>query len=305
MDRLRQMEVFVAAAETGGFARAGKRLGMSAPAVTRAVASLEERLGVSLFARTTRSISLTEAGDRFLAHARRILAEIEDAQRDAAGEAAEPRGHLVVTASVTFGRLALGPVVGAFLSAYPQVTASLVLLDRVASLVEEGIDVGVRIGEPSEQSLMARRVGTVRRVLAASPAYLQRHGTPLAPQDLVSHRLIGFSGLVHGREWRLFDGGRSVQIPGRPRLEVNDAATALAAAEAGEGIVPALSYMTEEAFRSGRLVPVLAAYGPAPVPVQLVWPGSRLLAPKVRAFVDFAAPRLSSALAASGSAAKA
>lgn len=292
------MEVFVAVADAGGFARAGKRLGMSAPAVTRAVATLEERLGASLFNRTTRSVSLTEAGDRFLADARRLLGEIVAAEREVVGEAAAPRGHLVITAPVTFGRLALAPCLGRFLDAYPQITASLLLFDRVVNLVEEGIDVAVRIGEATGQSLIVRRVGSVRKILAASPDYLARRGTPQTPGELGAHTLVGFTGLVEGREWRLADGARTVAVPVRPRFEVNDAMTALAAAEAGEGIVPALSYMTADAFRAGRLVPVLARCASPPMPVQLVWPQSRLLAPKVRAFVDFAAPRLSEALSA-------
>ncbi len=297
MDRLQEMEVFVAVADVGSFAGAGARLRISPPAVTRAIASLEERLGGRLFNRTTRSLSLTEVGMRFLESARRLLAEVETAEKEAVGEAAVPHGHLTITASVTFGRSALAPVVSAFLDAYPRVTASVVLLDRVVNVVEEGFDVAVRIAPLPDSSLMARRIGEIRRVLVASPDYLARHGAPQTPTDLKRHEVIAFTALMPNREWRYVDARGSGSVALAPRFEINDAVAAIAACEAGEGITVALSYMVAEQVRRGTLVTVLEDFTTPPVPVHLVHAQSRLVAPKIRAFVDFATPVLRSTLA--------
>lgn len=292
MDRVHELEVFVAVAEAGSFARAAARLRISAPAVTRAVASLEDRLGTRVLNRTTRSLSLTEAGLRFLENAKRLLAELDEAERAAAGESAAPSGHLAVTAPVTFGRSALAPVTSAFLRAHPGVTASLTLVDRVVNLVEEGIDLAVRIGRLPDSTLVARRVGEVQQVLVASPAYLAEHGEPASPTELGAHAIIAFTGLMPSREWRFVDGGSGGRVALRPRLELNDAIAAIAAAEAGDGITLALSYMVAEKIAERRLMAVLHRWAPPPVPVQLVFPQARLVASKVRAFADFAGPRL-------------
>ena len=289
--------MFVAVADAGGLARAGVRLRISPPAVTRAVAALEARLGVRLFNRTTRSLRLTEAGGRFLVSTRRLLAELGAAEREAIGEDAEPAGRLTVTASATFGRTTLAPIVRAFLKEQPRVTASLLLLDRVVDLVEEGVDVAVRIGRLPDSSLVARRVGEVRRVLVASPRYLAKHGRPTQPAQLKRHELIGFTGLMPTREWRFGEGRAALHVVVSPRLELNDASAAIAAAEAGEGITVAYSYMVARALGPGRLVTLLDDFMPPPVPVQLVYPPARLVAPKLRAFLDFAAPRLAAGLA--------
>jgi DNA-binding transcriptional LysR family regulator len=297
MDRLHEMEVFIAVADAGSFAKAGTRLRISAPAVTRAVSSLEGRLGARLLNRTTRSLSLTEAGSRFLDDARRLVGEIDAAEKAAAGDDGAPRGHLTVTASVTLGRSLLTPIVSAFLATHPHVSVSVLLLDRVVNLVEEGIDVGIRIGQLADSSLVARRVGTVRRILVASPDYLRRHGTPATPADLRAHAVVGFSSLMPNRQWR-FAGKRGAEsVAVSPRFEINDALAAITAAEAGDGITIALSYMVAERIRAGRLATVLEAFAPEEVPVQLVHPQTRLIAPSVRAFVDFMAPRLRDALA--------
>jgi DNA-binding transcriptional LysR family regulator len=301
MDRLHAMEVLAAVAEAGSFAGAARHLRLSPPAVTRAVAALEERLGVRLFNRTTRSLNPTEAGLRFLTSTQRLLAELDEAERSAAGTTAVPSGHLVVTAPVTFGRAHVAPVLAAFLQAQPKVTAALLLLDRVTSLVEEGIDVAVRIGQLPDSTLGARRVGEVRRLLVASPAYLAAHGVPKRPETLKEHTVIAFSGLLPGRDWRFVENGRATTVTLAPRLEVNDALAALDVAERGHGITLALSYMVGPRLATGRLVPVLDAFAPPPVPVQIVHPHSRLVAAKVRAFLDFAAPRLKKRLAASPS----
>ena len=296
MDRLREMEVLVAVVEAGSFVGAASRLGASPPAITRAVASLEGRLGVRLLIRTTRALRLTDAGQRFVDHTRRLLGEIDAAERDALGETDEPSGHLTLTASLTFGRIVLAPVVTAFLAAHPKVTASVRLHDRVVDLLDEGIDVAVRIAELPDSSLVARRVGDVRRLLVAGPGYLAEHGAPDAPAQLKAHAVIAFTGLMPGREWRYRADGRTRTVTISPRLEINDALAALAAAEAGEGITPALSYMTADAMAAGRLVPVLEDWAPSPAPVHLVHQQGRLVPQKIRAFMDFAAPRLMAAL---------
>lgn len=295
MDRLHELEVFVAAAETGSLAKAAARMRLSPPAATRAIAALEDRLGVPVFTRTTRSLTITEAGQRLFGHAQRILADFEAAQREAVGENATPAGHLTVTTSVTFGRSILAPLACEFLAAFPRVTASVLLLDRVTNLVEEGIDLAVRIGQLPDSSLIARRVGDVRRILVASPDYLERQGTPAAPDDLKRHVVIAFTGLMPNREWRHLQEGRMTSLALSPRFEVNDALAAIDAAVAGHGLTIALSYMVDDLIREGALVRVLEHSAP-PQPVHLVYPQSRLVAPKIRAFVDFAAPKLEAAL---------
>nr|WP_316656102.1 LysR family transcriptional regulator [uncultured Gellertiella sp.] len=292
MDRLHQMEVFVVVADAGSFARAADRLNISPPAVTRAVAALEDRLGTRLLNRTTRSLSLTESGMRFLESARRLLGEMEMAEREAAGEVAVPQGHLTVTASVTMGRTVLADVVRDFLKAYPRMKVSVLLLDRVVNLVEEGIDLAVRVGDLPDSSYVARRSGEVRRILVASPAYLDECGRPEKPADLKNHAFIAFTALMPNREWRFRDG----EVPGRvllsPQLEINDGPTAIRAAVNGEGITIALSYMVADLIREKKLELVLEPFCLPPAPVHLVYPHSRLLAAKVRLFLDFATPRI-------------
>jgi DNA-binding transcriptional LysR family regulator len=297
MDRFHELKVMLAVAETGGFAKAAARLNSSPPAVTRVIAGLEARLGVAIFTRTTRRVHLTENGRVLAERARLVLADLEAAEREASGEAALPTGQLTITASVTMGRSILPPIISTFLDAHPRVTARAVMLDRVVNLVEEGIDVGLRVGHLPDSSMMSRAVGEVRRLLVASPGYLAKRGTPRAPADLKLHSIIAFSGLMPNREWT-YAGERSTgRITLQPRFEINDASAAIGAAEAGDGITIALSYMVAKQMREGRLVPVLERYALPAVPVQLVYPESRLIAPKVRAFVDFSTPRLRSALA--------
>jgi DNA-binding transcriptional LysR family regulator len=300
MDRLHELQVFVAVAESGGFAKAGKRLRISPPAVTRAVASLEERLGARVFQRTTRRVSLTDVGARFLESSRRILEDIAQAERQAAGEAAEPSGRLTVSTSMTFGRAALAPIVCDFLAAHPRMSARVMLLDRVADLVAEGIDVAVRLAPLPDSTLIARRLGEVRRVLIASPSYLKCHGTPRTPRDLRQHAFIGFTGLMPNAEYRYVEGGKAKHLALTPRLEVDDSVAAVQAVEAGHGISAALSYQVAEQLRSRRVVTLLDRFEPPPVPVHLVYPQTPMLAPKVRAFIDFATPRLGAFLASVG-----
>jgi DNA-binding transcriptional LysR family regulator len=296
MNRMHEIEVFIAVAEAGSFAGAARRLHLSPPAVTRAIAALEDRLGARVFQRTTRNVTITDIGARFLEVARRVLSDLEAAEREAMGETTVPQGHLTLTASVTFGRSALAPVVGAFLAGHPRVSVSVLLLDRVVNLVEEGVDLAVRIGDLPESRLIAKRFGTVHRILVASPAYLAAHGTPRAPADLRSHAVIAFTGLMPNREWRYRNGQRTASVALAPRLEINDAVAAIDAAILDQGITTALSYMVAGHIRAGRLVPVLQEFTLPPQPVHLVYPEARLMTPKLRAFLDFAAPRLKSAL---------
>ena len=296
MDRLRELDVFVAVAEAGSFAKAAMRLRLSPPSVTRAITALELRLGARVFNRTTRRLMITDVGQRFLESAKRILTELQAAEKEAVSETIAPQGHLTITASVTFGRSALTPIICAFLEQHPRVSASILLLDRVVNLVEEGIDVAVRIGALPHSSLIAKRVGHVREVIVASPDYLARRGTPSEPPDLRLHAVIGFTGLMPNREWRFERDRASKRIAINPSLEINDALAAIEAAELGHGITNALSYMVDEKIRAGKLVPVLNDMMPPPRPVHLVFPHAKLVAPKIRALVEFAAPRLKALL---------
>lgn len=296
MDRFHELKVFVAVAETGGFAKAAARLGSSPPAVTRVVAALEQRLGVEFFARTTRRVRLTEAGKLFLERARGLLADLETAESEVTGENRLPTGHLSVTASVTLGRTILPPIVAGFLNAHSRITAKALLLDRIVNLIEEGIDVAVRIGDLPDSTLIARHVGDVRRILVASPGYLAKRGAPKTAAELKLHSIIAFTALMPNGEWAYVGEKGAQRVALQPRFEINDATAAIAAAEAGNGITNALSYMVAKSIREGRLAPVLLNLCPPPVPVQLVYPESRLVAPKVRAFIDYAAPRIRAAL---------
>lgn len=296
MDRFQELKVFVAAAETGGFARAAVRVGSSPPAVTRIIAGLERRLGTALFARTTRSVRLTEAGKLFLERARGLLSDLETAESEVTGESRMPTGHLTLTASVSLGRSVLPPVVTGFIAAHSRVTVKVLLLDRIVNLVEEGIDVAVRIGDLPDSTLMTRHVGEVRRMLVASPGYLSARGTPRTAAELKQHAIIAFTALMPNNEWT-YAGERGLgRVSLQPRFEINDAAAAIAAAEAGSGITNALSYMVSQSIREGRLVPVLLKLSPPAIPVQLVYPESRLVTPKVRTFIDYAAPKFRAAL---------
>ena len=289
-DRFDAMHVFVAVCEARGFSPAARKLELSPSVVTRLVAGLEERLGVRLLQRTTRSVRVTEAGLRYLEHARRILAEVEEAESSAQGERAEPRGRLVVAAPLLFGRMHVAPLVSKLLDAHPGLSAELQLSDRFVNLVEDGVDVAIRIGELADSASVARRLGATRRVLVASPAYLERcGGAPRAPADLAGHALIAFLAVTPGREWafRAADGA-ALTIAVEPRFSTNSGDAAIERAIAGGGITAALSYQVEPAKRAGALVEVLSEFAPAPAPIQALFPSTRLLSAKVRAFLDLA-----------------
>jgi len=295
MDRLQAMKVFLAVAEAEGFAAAGRRLGMSPPAVTRAVAGLEDAIGTRLLLRTTRRVSLTEAGGRYLEDCRRILADLEEAEAAAAGSYVRPTGTLTVTAPMLFGQHHVMPVLLEFLEAHPRVDARLLLLDRIAGLLEEGIDVAVRIGHLPDSGLRAVKVGTVRRVVCASPDYLRRAGRPSRPQDLRRHRIVAPVGSSVPQDWRFACGSvRSLAL--KPRLVCTSNAAVVAAAAAGWGVTRLLSYQIAPELEAGRLEIVLADYEEDPVPIHLVHAEGVRAAAKVRAFVDLAAARLRVAL---------
>lgn len=291
MDRLQGMRVFVRVAESGGFAGAARALAMSPAAVTRAVAALEALIGARLFIRTTRSVKLTEAGGRYLEDCRRILAEIAEAEAAAAGSTATPTGVLTLTAPVQFGRLYVLPVVTDYLARHPAVAVRALFLDRIVNLIEEGIDVGVRIGHLADSGLTATRVGSVRRVVCAAPSYLERHGVPETPRDLRDHAVIGASNPGTLPEWRFGPEGRST-VSVHARLVCNTVDAALAAALDGWGIARLLSYQVASAVAEGRLRILLTDDEEAPVPIHVVSPEGRRAPAKTRAFVDLAAARL-------------
>jgi DNA-binding transcriptional LysR family regulator len=297
MDRLHLMTVFVAVAEEEGFAAGARRLHMSPPAVTRAVAALEERLGVKLLNRTTRYVRPTDAGQRYLEDARRVLAEADAADEAAAGVNAEPRGHLGVTAPVLFGRMFVMPGIVEYLECYPGTEVSAVFLDRIVNLLEEGLDVGVRIGELPDSSMRALRVGSVRLVLCASPEYLQRHGSPATPEDLLDHAMIASSAGGNAIDWRFetADGFSTLRI--RPRLTVTTNDAALEAARRGFGITRLLSYQIAPQLAAGELKVILQEYESAPWPIHIVHREGRYASAKIRAFIDLIAKRLRTELA--------
>jgi DNA-binding transcriptional LysR family regulator len=297
VDRLDALSIFVAVAEERGFAAAARRLGRSPAAVTRAVAALEDRLGLRLFNRTTRAVALTDAGARHLELCRRLLAEFEELEESAASERVEPRGAIAVTAPVVFGRLHVLPVLLAYLRDHPGVDARLLLLDRVVALVDEGIDVGVRLGHLPDSSLRAIGCGAVRRVVCASPAYLAARGAPLHPRDLARHACIAFEGAASLTERWIFgrrggEGGGEIVVAVRPKLAVNTAEAALDAALAGAGLTRVLSYQADGLIAARRLRIVLEAFEPPPVPIHVVQPAGRHPPAKVRLFVDRAVAAL-------------
>lgn len=297
MNRLESMSILIAVVDAGSLSAAARGLGMPLATVSRKVGELEAHLKTRLLHRTTRQLSLTEAGSAYVASCRRILDDIGEAERTATGEYATPKGELVLTAPVVFGRLHVLPVVAEFLARYPDIDISLVLTDRVVHLMDEHADVALRIGNLPDSSLMASRIGTVRRVICASPDYLAAHGEPKQPRELAGHACITFEVLASRRAWE-FGEGRAVQsVPIRSRLAVNTAEAAISAAVLGVGFVRVLSYQVAQALQDDALRVVLDAFEAAPLPVNLVHKGQTPLPLKLRAFLDFAAPRLRARIA--------
>ena len=286
MDRLQAMSVFVQVAEEGGFAAAGRRLKLSPPSVTRAVSELEARLGCRLLHRTTRKVDLTEAGERYLADCRRILAEVEEADRHATGLHAAPRGQVSVSASILFGRLVMTPILFDLLDRYAELSLSALFVDRVVHLVDEGIDVAVRIAELPSSSLTAVRVGSVRRVLCASPGYLDGHGRPQTPADLSDHVIVDFINMTPGGEWRLQRDDETRSVRPESRFQLNAADAAIGGAVSGRGITRVLSYMVAAQLEQGTLEIVLPDWEPPPVPVHVLHKEPGRTSARVRAVVD-------------------
>ncbi|MBT5030878.1 MAG: LysR family transcriptional regulator [Proteobacteria bacterium] len=292
MGRFQQMQVFQAVAQEQGFSAAARRLNMSPPAVTRAIAALEDDLGIKLFNRTTRIVRATEVGLRYLEDVGRILTEVETADEAAAGINAEPRGQLAVTAPVLFGRLFVMQHIVEYLSSYPEVEVNALFLDRNVGLIEEGIDVAIRIGELPDSNLHALRVGSVRVVLVASPDYIERNGLPESPLDLSDRQFIATTAGNSAMGWRFHfpDGERSVRIKSRLQVTANDAA--IEAARCGFGITRVMSYQVARHLADGSLNILLADFEPAPRPIHIVHREGRNASTKTRAFIDLLAHRL-------------
>lgn len=300
MDRIDAMRVFVAALDEGSLAGAGRVLGRSPAAVSRAIAFLEHQVGAPLLHRTTRAMKLSEVGDRYAAACRRVLVHLQEAEAVAAGEQVAPRGLLTITAPPISGEEILRPIVDAYLDAYPAVSVNLIFLDRNANLVEEGIDVALRVAELPDSAMTAVKVGDgVRRVVAAAPRYLALHPRIEQPSDLAKHRIVTTTHF--GQESWAFPPApgspiaRSISF--RPRLVVNSVRAALAAAVGGLGVTRLYCYHVAEQFRAGSLQLVLRDAEPPAMPVNLLLPQGRQSLPKVRAFLDFAVPRLRTAFA--------
>ncbi len=292
MDRLSAMAAFIAIVDEGGFAAAARKLGQSPPAVTRAVAELESRMGVRLLTRTTRSVRLTEAGSRYAADCRRILADVADSEASTIGAHSQPRGHLVITAPVLFGSMYVMPIVAEYLDRYPETDVSCWYVDRVVNLIEEGIDVAIRIGELADSSLQAVGVGRVDRVVCASRRYLKRYGIPREPRDLGEHRIVSAGAVTPTQEWSFTIEGRPLRVRIRPRLTTTSNDSAIVAALGGFGITRVLSYQIAPHLKAGKLERVLQNYEPPPLPIHVVHREGRHAAQKARAFVDLAVERL-------------
>ncbi len=292
MNRLESMRVLVAVVDAGSLSGASRQLGMPLPTVSRKISELEAHLKARLLIRSTRGLNLTEAGRAYVAACRRILDEVQEAERTLAGEYHAPRGEVVVTAPIVFGRLHVLPVICEFLRVYPDVNVRLVLGDRMVNLLEDQVDLAVRIGALPDSGLIATSLGRIRRVVCASPEYLGAHGVPRHPRDLGAHQCVSFEMLAAADAWRFQVDGRSITVPIHTRLTVTTAEAAIDAAVAGVGVSCVLSYQAEPAVRAGQLDLLLRAFEPEPLPVSLLYSGQGLLPLKLRALLDFAMPRL-------------
>jgi DNA-binding transcriptional LysR family regulator len=297
MDRFEAMSVIVAVTEAGSFSAASRRLGTPVATVSRKVSELEARLKSQLFRRSSRRVTLTDAGRSYIEVCKRIIDEVDEAEREVSGEYRIPKGDLVVTAPWGLGHMHLVPIAIEFLSAYPDIALRLMLTDRVINTVEENIDVAIRIGYLPDSSMMASRIGSVRLVACASPAYLEARGRPEKPGDLYSHDCITVSDLAAPHAWKFAKGSRDIAVPIRSRLTVNTSEAAIDAAIAGAGITHVMSYKMEAARRSGALVVMLEAFEQEPWPVHIVYAKRKPLPLKLRAFLNWATPRLKARLA--------
>jgi DNA-binding transcriptional LysR family regulator len=291
MSRFHAMQVFVKVAETSGFAEAARQLNMSPPAVTRAVASLEDQIGARLFTRTTRTVKLTEAGTRYFDDCRRILADVAEAEAAAGGSYATPTGVLTVTASALFGQEYIAPILTEYLDQNPEVNVRGLFVDRITNMVDEGIDVGIRIGDLADSSFSAIRVGAVRRVVCGAPSYFDNQGVPRHPSELTGHQIIVSSTSWASLDWR-FGGEGKPAVRIAPRLSFNTYGAVMKATMLGWGLSRPLSYQIGQALIDGDLQTILSEYEEDPLPVHVVHPEGRRASAKVRAFVDLAVDRL-------------
>lgn len=293
MERFTEMRIFIAVAESEGFAAGARKLNISPPVATRAIAELEARLGVKLLNRTTRYVRVTEAGQRYLDDVRRIMASVIEADEAAIGTNGSPRGQLVITASVLFGRMHVLPVIVDYLQKYPEVDVSAIFVDRVLNMLEEGVDVAIRIGELCDSTYKALKVGTVRKVLCASPEYLAKYKIPQTPYQLAHHQIIVATNLGPKVEWRFMDSDKhEIAVRVKPRLTVTSNDAAIEAAVSGLGITRLLSYQIAPELVSGKLKIVLSEYEHAPLPVHIVHREGRLASTKIRAFIDLMVKQL-------------
>lgn len=286
MDKLKAMQAFIHIAEQGSLTAAAQVMESSLPAMVRTLAGFEAELGVRLFNRTTRRISLTEEGRRHLESCRQVLATLADAEAALSADAAEPAGHLTITAPMLFGQMHVAPAVTRFVQQHEKMRCSMVLLDRVVNLLEEGIDVGIRIGEPEDSSLVAQNVGHIRRLVVASPAWLRRHGVPKHPKDLLKVNCVRVTG--HAPTWGPFNvKGRPLRLSVSGNLEFNQIAPAVAACAAGAGVGSFFSYQVAPFLQSKQLRAVLEEFEPPPKPINVVYPHARLLPMRTRVFIDW------------------
>lgn len=300
MDRIDAMKTLLAAVDGGSLSAASRKLGMPLATVSRKVAELESHLRAQVLIRTSRRLMLTEVGETYVQACRRILDQIDDAERTAGNEYRIPRGNLTIAASVMFGQVHVEPVVLHFLKAYPEITVRLILSDTVANILDDHIDAAIRVGQLPDSSMLAQRLGETGWITCASPAYLAQRGTPQRPDELVGHDCILFEGhsstLWSSEVWRFGSTKRPLAVPIQPRLRVNTASAALSAAVAGTGIVRVLRYQAIRALAAGELQIILPAFEPEPIPVHLIYASVPILPLKLRAFLDFAAPRLRASL---------
>ena len=296
MDRFEAMRTLIAAVDRGSLSAASRAIDVPLPTVSRRVSDLEAHLGTQLLVRTSRKLILTEAGTAYVASVRRVLDELGEAERVASGEYRAPRGELLVTAPIMFGKLHVAPIVHEFLGVYPDVTVRLVLADNMVDLIENHVDVALRIGHLPDSSLIAKRVGHIRWVICASPDYLERRGSPITPAALADHDCIAFEGLQTYRSWPFGVGGNATVVTIHPRFSVNTADAVIAGAVAGLGCARIMSYQAARTVADGGLTPILERYAPLETPVHLVHAAQPLQPLKQRAFMEFVAPRLALAL---------
>lgn len=297
MDKLRAMTTFVRIVETGSLTAAAERLGTSATSVVRSLSALEKALGVRLLNRTTRRMALTDEGRDYFERCRRLLGEVDEAEAALLARQVTPAGRLLITAPVMFGRLHVAPLVIDFLAAYPEVRVELLLLDRVVDLIDEGIDLAVRIGPLPDSSLVAIPLGNTRRIVCASPDYLARHGQPARPDDMMAHRAIRIIGKSFEPDWVFDDNGQTRRLPSAEIFATNHIDCAIDACLKGVGCGRFFAYQVRDQIAAGQLIRLLRPYEPAPLPVSFAYPHARLLSSRVRAFIERAAPVLREKLA--------